>query len=53
MRARRRRGIALFAALGLMAVIALLIAGAAASTTLAQRALRLVRIDVSLTTATD
>jgi hypothetical protein len=49
----RRQGIALFAALALMSVIALLVAGAAASTRLGQRTARLARIEVLLTTATD
>ena len=50
---RPPRGVALFAALALMSVIALLVAGAAASTRASQRASRLARTDASLTTAAD
>lgn len=47
------RGIALFAALALMTVIALLVAGATASTRSSQRASRLAHMDALLTTAAD
>src|SRR4051795_1287625 len=50
---RARRGIALLAALGVMAVIALLVAGAAAASNLSQRTAHLARTDISLTTAAD
>ena len=53
LRKRESRGIALFAALALMAVIALLVAGAAASTSLSQRSARYARVDVELTNAAD
>jgi hypothetical protein len=52
-RMRTRRGIALFAALALMALIALLVAGAVASSTAAQRSARLTFIDAALTSAAD
>ena len=48
-----RRGVVLFAALALMSVIALLVAGATASTRASQRASRLAHTDASLTTAAD
>ena len=48
-----RRGVALFAALALMSLIALLVAGATASTRASQRASRLAHTDASLTTAAD
>jgi hypothetical protein len=48
-----RRGIALFAALALMALIGLLVAGAVASSTIAQRASRLSFMDAVLTAAAD
>jgi hypothetical protein len=51
--ARTPRGVALFAALALMSVIALLVAGAAASTRSSQRASRLAHTDALLTTAVD
>jgi hypothetical protein len=50
---RSPRGVALFAALALMSVIALLVAGAVASTRASQRASRLARTDALLTTAAD
>jgi len=53
MRRRAPHGIALFAAIALMAVIALLVAGATASTRSGQRASRLAHTDASLTTAAD
>ena len=51
--AHPRRGVALFAALALMSLIALLVAGATASTRASQRASRLAHTDASLTTAAD
>lgn len=48
-----RRGIALFAAVALMALIGLLVAGAVASSTIAQRSLRLSFTDAALTAAAD
>jgi len=47
------RGVALFAALALMSLVALLVAGATASIRASQRASRLAQTDVSLTTAAD
>jgi hypothetical protein len=52
-RVRARRGIALVAALTLMTLIAVLVVGGVASSTLAQRNSRLSRTDVELTAATD
>jgi hypothetical protein len=52
-RTRTRRGIALFAALALTAVIVLLVAGATASSRSDQRASRLARTDAALTVAAD
>jgi hypothetical protein len=52
-RARERRGVALVAALGFMAVIGLLIGGAVASSTLAQRSSRLAHADAELTAAAE
>jgi hypothetical protein len=52
-RMRTRRGIALFAALALMALIALLVAGAVASSTVAQRSARMSFTDAMLTAAAD
>ena len=51
--AHPRRGVALFAALALIALVALLVAGATASTRASQRASRLAHTDASLTTAAD
>jgi hypothetical protein len=51
--ARLRRGVALFAALALMSVIALLVAGATATTRSSQRASRLATTDATLTAAAD
>jgi hypothetical protein len=48
-----RKGIALFLALGVMTVLGLLVAGAAAVTMLAQRSSRLVKTDASLDAADD
>ena len=48
-----RRGIALLAALAVMALVALLVVGALASSTLAQRGSRLAHTDALLTSATD
>jgi hypothetical protein len=50
---RRRNGIALLAALAVMTLIALLVVGALASSTLAQRASRLSHTDALLTAASD
>ncbi len=50
---RARAGIALFAALALTAIVALLLAGAVASMTLAQRSSRLVEVDARLNESAD
>lgn len=52
-RLRTRRAFALFAALALMALIGLLVAGALASTTIAQRSSRMSVTDAVLTTSAD
>ncbi len=53
MSVRRRHGIALFAALGFMALIALLVAGSVTSSLVAQRSSRLALADAELTAAAD